>query len=95
MLIFNLAGKDVTITGAGAQDDPFVVTGINGNPSLAAVAEEAMLDHWMGSDGWLLMESRLERPKPRTTLAILRIRSFDENEEVVQGEVWFDVSEAF
>ena len=95
MLIFKVAGRDVTITGAGAEDDPFVVTGIAGNSSVAAEAEKAMLDHWMGADGWLLVESRLERPEPSKTMAILKIRSFDENDEVVQGEVWFDVSEAF
>lgn len=95
MLTLNVAGRDVTITGAGAEDDPFVITGVKGSPSLAAAAEEAMLDHWMGADGWLLIESRLHRPKPGQTMAVLKIRSFDENEEVVQGQVWFDVSEAF
>lgn len=95
MLTLSVAGKDVTITGAGAEDDPFIVTGIEGNPSLAAAAEEAILDHWLGADDWLLIESRLNRPKPGQTMAVLKIRSFDENEDVVQGQVWFDISEAF
>jgi hypothetical protein len=95
MIDFNLAGKRVSIVGHGTEVEPFIVHGINNDPPLVAVAEEAMLDHWMGKGNWLLIESRLERPGADKTLAILSIRTFDEKNEVIQGQIWFDVSEAF
>ncbi len=95
MVELNIMGKQVCIEGHGTESEPFIVHGINNDPPLAAVAEEAMIDHWMGEGNWLLVESRLEKPAKDQTLAILSIRTFDENDEVVEGKVWFDVSEAF
>jgi hypothetical protein len=95
MVELSVMGRQVLIEGHGTEEEPFIVHGIKNNPPLAAVAEEAMIDHWMGPGNWLLAESKLETPGKQQTLAILTIRTFDENKEVVQGQVWFDVSEAF
>ncbi len=95
MVELNIMGKQVCIEGHGTESEPFIVHGINNDPPLAAVAEEAMINHWMGEGNWLLVESRLEKPAKDQTLAILSIRTFDENDEVVEGKVWFDISKAF
>lgn len=95
MVELSVMGRQVLMEGHGTEEKPFIVHGIKSNPPLAAVAEEAMIDHWMGEGNWILLESKLEKPTRQQTLAILSIRTFDENEEVVQGKVWFDISEAF
>ncbi len=95
MVELNVLGRRVLIEGHGTESEPFIVHGIKNDPALAAVAEEAMIDHWMGEGNWLLVKSELERPSKVRTLAILSIRTFDENDEVVEGKVWFDISKAF
>ncbi len=95
MVELNVLGRRVLIEGHGTESEPFIVHGINNDPPLAAVAEEAMINHWMGEGNWLLVKSELERSAEGKTFAILLIRTCDENDEVVQGRVWFDISEAF
>jgi hypothetical protein len=90
-----IMGRQVLIEGHGTESEPFLVRGIKNDPALAAVAEETMIDHWMGQGNWLLIESKIESTARDCFLAILSIKTFDENDEVVQGKVWFDISEAF
>jgi hypothetical protein len=92
---FELMGVLIDISGAGAEDDPFIVQGVKDNPSLAALAEHKMVDIWMGEGNWFLVESRLLTPRKGQTMAVLKIRAFDSDDQLIQGEIWFDVSEAF
>jgi len=95
MVQLSVMGREVLVEGHGTEEEPFIVHGIKNNPPLAAVAEQAMIDHWMGEGNWILLETELHMPEKDRTLAVLSIRTFEENEEVVQGKVWFDVSQAF
>jgi len=95
MLELEVMGRRIKIYGQGAADAPFVVKGTGANSPLAALAEHAMLDHWMGKDNWTLVESSTQSTDNGGTMAVLKIRTFDENDELVQGDVYFDISEAF
>lgn len=95
MLELDVMGRKVKILGQGAEDAPFIVKGTGTNPPLAALVEHAMLDHWMGRGKWNLVESATYSTDNGGTMAVLTIRMFDEDDELVQGKVYFDITEAF
>lgn len=53
MVIFHIGSHEVSIEGEGADDCPFLVTGTGLNPSVVALAEHHMMDHWMGEGNWI------------------------------------------
>ena len=59
MVELSVMGRQVLIEGHGTEEEPFIVHCIKNNPRLAAVAEEAMIDHWVGEGNWILLESKL------------------------------------
>ena len=92
---FIYLGRKITVEGAGAEDSPFVVKGTGYNTALAAAVESHILNLWFQDEPWHLVESRLEIGASGENLAILKIRYFSAEEELLQSEIWFDVSEAF
>ncbi len=95
MVELNVVGRQVSIEGHGTEDEPFIVHGIKNNPPLAAVAEEAMIDHWMGQGNWEMLKTRLEHCPKGRVLAILTVLTTDEEDKPIKGNIWFDVTEAF
>lgn len=95
MLELNVMGRKIKVTGEGAEDCPFVLTGTGPSTPVAAEAEHAMLNHWMGKGNWALMKSSTRSTEDGRNLAVLTIRTFDENEELVQADIYFDISEAY
>jgi hypothetical protein len=95
MLELTVMGRSIKIYGQGAEDSPFIVKGTGTNPPLAALAEHAMLDHWMGKGNWMLMKSSTHSMHDGGTMAVLTIRTFAEDDELVQADIYFDITEAF
>ena len=95
MIELNVVGKRVLIEGHGTRDEPFVVHGIQNDPALVAVAEETMIDHWMGQGNWEMLKTRLEHGPRGRVLAILTVLTTDEEDKPIKGDIWFDVTEAF
>jgi hypothetical protein len=95
MVELDVAGRKIKITGEGASDNPFVVTGTGPNTPVAALAEHAMMDHWMGDGNWFPVKTSTHSTEGGGVMAVMTIRTLDENGEVIQGDIYFDVSEAF
>jgi hypothetical protein len=95
MVELSVMGRQVSIEGHGTEEEPFIVHGIKNNPPLAAVAEEAMIDHWMGNGNWEMLKTRLEHRPNKQVLAILTVLTTDEEDNPIRGDIWFDVTEAF
>jgi outer membrane lipoprotein-sorting protein len=95
MVTFQIGSRSVSITGEGAEDAPFVVTGTGPNSPVAAMAEHQMINHWLGEGNWIPVRTMTTDKPDGGTLAIMTIRTVDENAEVVQADIYFDVSEAF
>jgi hypothetical protein len=71
MLELNVVGRRVLIKGHGTEAESFIVRGIKNNCPLAAVAEEAMIDHWMGQGNWEMLKTSLEHSTKGRVLARL------------------------
>lgn len=95
MVTFQTGRHRVSIEGEGAADCPFIVTGTGANPSIAAMAEHQMMNHWMGEGNWIPTKTMTLDKPDGGTLAVMTIRTFDENGELTQSDIYFDVSEAF
>lgn len=95
MVELDVAGRKIKITGEGASDNPFVITGTGPNTPVAALAEHAMMDHWMGDGNWFPVKTSTHSTDGGGVMAVMTIRALDENGEVIQGDIYFDVSEAF
>jgi len=95
MVRFQIGSRSVSITGEGAEDAPFVVTGTGPNSPIAAMAEHQMMNHWLGEGNWIPVRTMTTDRPDGGTLAIMTIRTVDENAEVIQADIYFDVSEAF
>jgi outer membrane lipoprotein-sorting protein len=95
MVTFQIGSRSVSITGEGAEDAPFIVTGTGPNSPIAAMAEHQMMNHWLGEGNWVPVRTMTTDKPDGGTLAIMTIRTVDENAEVVQANIYFDVSEAF
>jgi outer membrane lipoprotein-sorting protein len=95
MVTFQIGSRSVSITGEGAEDCPFIVTGTGPNSPVAAMAEHQMMNHWLGEGNWVPVRTMTTDKPDGGTLAIMTIRTVDENAEVVQANIYFDVSEAF
>jgi hypothetical protein len=95
MVELNVVGRQVSIEGHGTEDEPFIVHGIKKNPALVAIAEEAMIDHWMGEGNWEMLKTRLEHCPKGRVLAILTVLTTDDENKPIKGDIWFDVTEAF
>jgi hypothetical protein len=59
------------------------------------MAEHQMINHWLGEGNWIPVRTMTTDKPDGGTLAIMTIRTVDENAEVVQADIYFDVSEAF
>jgi len=92
---FSFMGRQITVNGEGAKDSPFVVTGTGYNPALAASIENHIVGLCFRDKEWFLKGTRLEIGSSGEQLAILTIRFFADDEELLQTEMCFDVSEAF
>jgi hypothetical protein len=95
MVTFDYMGRSIAISGSGDKENPFEITGTGKNPPLAAEIESLVVDRMFGETPWHLKNSRLEAGDQGESIAILTIRFFGPNEELLQTEIWFDVSEAF
>ena len=95
MVELSVMGRNIQITGEGAEDSPFVVKGTGPSTPVAAEAEHAMMNHWMGKGNWAPMRSSTRSTQDGRHLAVMTIRTFDENDEVVQADIYFDISEAY
>jgi hypothetical protein len=95
MVSFDYMGRSISISGAGEQGDPFKITGTGSNPPLAAEIETLIVDRMFGETPWHLKNSRLEAGDQGESIAVMTIRLFGPNDELLQTEIWFDVSEAF
>ena len=95
MVELSVMGRKIEITGEGAEDSPFVVKGTGPSTPVAAEAEHAMINHWMGKGNWVPVRSSTRATDDGRRLAVMTIRTFDENSEVVQADIYFDISEAY
>ena len=95
MVTFQIGSRTVTVDGEGASDSPFLVRGTGPNASIAAMAEHQMMDHWMGKGNWVPTKTMTMDKPDGGTLAVMTIRTLDESGELIQGDIYFDVSEAF
>jgi hypothetical protein len=95
MVTFDYMGRSIAIDGSGEKENPFKITGTGKNPPLAAEIESLIVDRFLGETPWHLKNSRLEAGDRGESLAILTTRFFGPNEELLQTEIWFDVTEAF
>ena len=97
MAEFEFMGRQISIEGEGAKDAPFVLRGTGANAPLAAELENFVVKRLFGDKTWFLKGTRLEDGQNGETLAILTVRFFDDDneQELLQTEVWFDVTEAF
>jgi hypothetical protein len=94
MVEFEFMGRQISLGGEGAHDCPFLVQGTGYNPALAAEIENFVVRKWFGERPWHLKNTRVESGPNGETLAVLTVRFFDDNEELLQTEIWFDVTEA-
>jgi hypothetical protein len=92
---FTYLGREISVDGVGVEEDPFIVRGTGFNPALAAELESHILNLCFAGAPWYLVDSRLKKGSAGEQLAILKIRYFSPENDTVQSEVWFDVSEAF
>lgn len=95
MVTFQIGSHNISITGEGAEDCPFIVTGTGSNSPVAAMAEHQMMNRWLGEGNWIPVRTMTTDKPDGGTLAIMTIRTVDENAEVVQANIYFDISEAF
>ena len=95
MVELSVMGKAIQVSGHGSEDEPFILHGIKGNTPLAAAAEHAMIDNWMGPGNWDLLKTRLERPGNGQVLAVLTVLTNDENGQSIKGDIWFNIAEAY
>jgi hypothetical protein len=94
MVEFEFMGRQISLGGEGTQDCPFLVQGTGYNPALAAEIENFVIGKWFGERPWHLKNTRVDSGPNGETLAVLTVRFFDDNEELLQTEAWFDVTEA-
>ncbi len=95
MAEFEFMGRQISLSGEGAADCPFLVRGTGYNPALAAEIETFVVNRLFGDRPWHLKGTRVESGGNGESLAVLTVRFFDDGEELLQTEVWFDVTEAF
>ena len=93
MFQFPYMGRNITVSGEGAEDSPFVITGTGYNPALAAAIETHLVNMVFGERPWHLMSSRVQLGETGGDLAILTVRFFSDDDELLQTEIWFDVTE--
>jgi hypothetical protein len=93
MQTFEFMGRSLTLSGQGASDSPFVVKGTGYNPSLAAEIEMYIVSKLFSETTWHVVGTRLDSGGGGQSLAVIRVKFHDGN-ELLQTEVYFDVSEA-
>lgn len=94
MFDFHIMGKTVSITGSGAESDPFMVIGTGYNPALAAEVETRFVAMLYEDSVWEITGTRLVCKDPGRTLAVLSLTFRDEGNIALNGDLWFDISEA-
>jgi hypothetical protein len=95
MVEFEFMGRQISMSGEGAQDCPFLVQGTGYDPALAAEIETFVVNKIFGDRPWHLKGTRVESGGNGESLVVLTVRFFDDEEELLQTEIWFDVTEAF
>jgi hypothetical protein len=95
MAEFEFLGRQISMSGEGAQDSPFLLEGTGYDPALASEIETFVVNKIFGDRPWHLKGTRVESGGNGESLAVLTVRFFDDKEELLQTEIWFDVTEAF
>jgi hypothetical protein len=94
MVEFDFAGRKIGLDGDGTPELPFRITGTGFNPPLAAEIEQLVVGRYFQGSPWTVIGTRVERSDGCRQLAVLSIRVARE-EDLVDTEMWFDVTEAF
>lgn len=94
MRTVNFMGREITISGLGTEAEPFLVVGTGYNPALAAEFEIYMVSQLFSEQPWHVPRTRLETPDPRRVCAVVTVRFIGDDDELLQADLWFDVTEA-
>jgi hypothetical protein len=94
MVEIEFMGRTISLDGEGSPENPFVVRGTGYNPPLAAEIETYIAGRYFEGLPWTVVGTRLEDGADGVQLAILTLRVRPEPDELVQTELWFDVTEA-
>jgi hypothetical protein len=95
MTEFEFMGRIISINGEGSEDSPFVLTGTGPNPALAAELETFIVGRIFGDQAWHLQSTRIESGLNNESLAVITVRFFSTADEILQTDIWFNVTEAF
>lgn len=94
MVDVEVAGRTVKLGGEGTPETPYLVKGTGYNPALAAEVENFVVGRMFEGHPWEISKTRVEVGDLGQQLAVVTVRFFLAENDLVQTEVWFDVTEA-